>query len=175
MSELPVLARTFAYLSILTLGGGMAVFPELKHLTVEVHHWLTFPQLIHFYSVGQMSPGPNMMMVTAIGEWVAGAPGAVVVLLAYFLPTALLTLSAGRVWNRLERWRWRASIQRGLAPVSIGLLLSGLLSLAEGALTTWIGLAIAGAVFVTLMRTKINPALLVLAGAGVGLVVLGRS
>jgi hypothetical protein len=43
---------------------------------------------------------------------------------AYFLPTALLTFGAGRIWNRLEGWPWRPSIQDGLAPVSIGLLLS---------------------------------------------------
>ena len=72
MNEIPALIRVFAYLSLLTVGGGMAAFPELKILTVEVHHWLTFPQLVHFYSVGQMAPGPNMMMIVSIGTWAAG-------------------------------------------------------------------------------------------------------
>ena len=81
MNQLPALIRVFAYLSLLTVGGGMAAFPELKVLTVEVHHWLTFTQLIHLYSMGQMAPGPNMMMIVSIGEWVAGIPGAVVVVL----------------------------------------------------------------------------------------------
>ena len=66
MNQLPALAGVFAYLSLLTMGGGMAAFPELKILTVDVHHWLTFPQLIHLYSVGQMAPGPNMMMVASL-------------------------------------------------------------------------------------------------------------
>jgi chromate transporter len=52
MSQMPALIRVFAYLSLLTVGGGMAAFPEMKLLTVEVHKWLTFPQLIHLYSVG---------------------------------------------------------------------------------------------------------------------------
>ena len=69
MNQIPALIRVFAYLSLLTVGGGMAAFPELKILTVEVHKWLTFPQLIHLYSVGQMAPGPNMMMIVAIGQW----------------------------------------------------------------------------------------------------------
>ena len=47
MSQLPALIGVFAYLSLLTIGGGMAAFPELKTLTVEVHHWLTFEQLVH--------------------------------------------------------------------------------------------------------------------------------
>ena len=172
MNQIPALMRVFAYLSILTVGGGMAAFPELKVLTVDVHHWLNFRQLIHLYSVGQMAPGPNMMMIVAIGQWVAGLPGAVVVLIAFFLPTALMAFFIGRLWNRLEKWPWRASIQRGLAPVSIGLLLAGCLTLAKGAVTGWITAAIAVAVLVILLRREINPALLILAGAVVGLVAL---
>jgi chromate transporter len=169
MNQLPALIGVFAYLSLLTMGGGMAAFPELRILTVDVHHWLTFPQLIHLYGVGQMAPGPNMMMVASIGEWVAGVPGAVAVLLAFFLPTALLTFGVGRLWIRLATWPWRASIQQGLAPVSIGLILAGSISLAEGALTGWLAVAIAAAVFVVLLLSRVNPALLVLCGALVSL------
>ena len=172
MSQLPALVRVFSYLSLLTVGGGMAAFPELETLTVNVHHWLTFQQLVHLYSVGQMAPGPNMMMIVSIGEWAGGLPGAVVVLIAFFLPTALLALLVGRLWVRLERWPWRNSIQRGLAPVSIGLLLGGCLAIARGAVTGWVTAAITGVVFAILLRSRINPAFLILGGALVGLGVL---
>jgi chromate transporter len=168
MKELPALARVFLYLSLLTVGGGMAAFPEMQHLTVDVHKWLTFPQLIHLYSVGQMAPGPNMMMIVAIGEWVAGLPGAVVVLIAFFGPTALLAFLIGRLWNRLEHWRWRTSIQRGLAPVSIGLLLAGCFTMARGAIFGLETAAIAVGVLMILLQYKINPALLILGAAIVG-------
>jgi chromate transporter len=169
MSQLPALIGVFAYLSLLTMGGGMAAFPELKVLTVDVHRWLTLPQLIHLYSVGQMAPGPNMMMVASIGEWVAGVRGSVAVLLAFFLPTALLTFGVGRLWIRIETWPWRASIQLGLAPVSIGLILAGCLTIAKGAVTGWLAVVIMVAVFAVLLRIRINPALLVLGGALISL------
>jgi len=172
MNQIPALIRVFAYLSILTVGGGMAAFPELKVLTVDVHHWLTFHQLIHLYSVGQMAPGPNMMMIVAIGQWVAGLLGAVVVLIAFFLPTALLCFCIGRLWNRLAKWPWRTSIQRGLAPVSIGLLLAGCLTMAKGAVTGWITATLAIGVLAIVLRSRINPALLIGAGAVVGLLAL---
>ena len=172
MNQIPALIRVFAYLSILTVGGGMAAFPELKVLTVDVHHWLTFHQLIHLYSVGQMAPGPNMMMIVSIGQWVAGLLGAVVVLIAFFLPTALLCFCIGRLWNRLAKWPWRTSIQRGLAPVSIGLLLAGCLTMAKGAVTGWITAALAIGVLAIVLRSRINPALLIGAGAVVGLLAL---
>lgn len=168
MNQIPALVRVFAYLSLLTVGGGMAAFPELKFLTVDVHRWLTFPQLIHLYSVGQMAPGPNMMMIVSIGQWVAGPLGAFTVVIAFFGPTALLALLVGRLWKKLEHWPWRASIQKGLAPVSIGLLLAGCFTMAKGAIFGRETAAIALATLLILLRYKINPALLVLAGAILG-------
>jgi chromate transporter len=170
MKELPALARVFAYLSLLTVGGGMAAFPEMKILTVEVHHWLTFPQLVHLYSVGQMAPGPNMMMIVAIGEWAAGLLGAIVAVIAFFGPTGLLTILVGRLWNKLVNWPWRKSIQEGLAPVSIGLLLAGCFTFARGAVTGFDTAAIAVGTLLILLRYKINPALLVLVAAIIGAV-----
>ena len=169
MNEIPALIRVFAYLSILTVGGGMAAFPEMKILTVDVHQWLTFPQLIHLYSVGQMAPGPNMMMIVSIGQWAGGILGAIAVLGAFFGPTSVLAFMVAKAWKKLEKWPWRTSIQRGLAPVSIGLLLAGCFSMARGAITGTETAAIAVAVLLILMQYKVNPALLVLASAGVGI------
>lgn len=166
MNQISALIRVFAYLSLLTVGGGMAAFPELKRLTVDVHQWLTYPQLIHLYSVGQMGPGPNMMMIVSIGQWVGGFLGALVVVLAFFGPTALLALIIGRAWTRLEKWPWRTSIQTGLAPVAIGLLLAGCFTMAKGAVTGFDTAAIAVGVLLILLQFKVNPALLIL-GSGI--------
>ena len=168
MNQIPALIRVFAYLSLLTVGGGMAVFPEMKVQTVEVHKWLTFPQLIHLYSVGQMAPGPNMMMIVSIGEWAGGMLGAGAVLIAFFGPTALLAFIVTRAWKKLEKWPWRASIQQELAPASIGLLLAGCFTMARGAISGVETGAIAVGVLLILLQYKINPALLVLGGAVIG-------
>jgi chromate transporter len=172
MDQIPAIARVFAYLSFLTIGGGMAAFPEMRTLVVDVHRWLDDGQLIHIYSVGQLSPGPNMMMVATIGERVAGIPGALVAAFAFFVPTGLLTFGVGRVWNRLASWPWRASIQRGLGPVAIGLAIAGLITFGKGAVTGWITLAVGLAVFFASLRTRLNPALLILGGAALGAIAL---
>ncbi len=169
MNQILALIRVFSYLSILTVGGGMAAFPEMKILTVDVHKWLTFAQLIHIYSVGQMAPGPNMMMIIIIGQWAAGLTGALITLFAFFGPTALLAYIVAKAWRKLEKWPWRTSIQQGLAPVSIGLLLAGCFTMAKGAITGLETGAIAVATLLILLQYKINPALLVVGGAVVGL------
>lgn len=165
MKQMISLIGVFSYLSLLTIGGGMAAYPEMKTVTVDIFHWLTADQLVRLYSLGQMAPGPNMMMIAGIGEWVAGPLGALVVTLAFFLPTGLLTLYVGRVWEHLAGWPWRASIQRALAAVSIGLLLAGVIAVGKAAITGWAGAAIAVAVFGVLMATHMNPLpLMALAG-----------
>jgi len=169
MNQIPALIRVFSYLSLLTVGGGMAAFPEMKVLTVEVHKWLTFSQLIHLYSVGQMAPGPNMMMIVSIGQWAGGLPGAIVTVIAFFGPTALLAYIVTKTWKKLQKWPWRNSIEKGLAPVSIGLLLAGCFSMAKGAITGLETATIAVVTLLILLHYKINPALLVVGGAVVGL------
>jgi chromate transporter len=166
VDTLAALARVFGYLSFLTIGGGMAAYPEMKVQVVQVHHWLTNEQLVHIYSTGQMSPGPNMMMVAQIGQLVSGFPGALVCALAFFVPTGILTFGVGRLWKRLEHWPWRASIQKGLAPVAIGLAVGGLITFGRTSVTGWLTLVIGLVTFAAVAKTKINPVFFIL-GAGV--------
>ena len=170
MKQLLDLATVFGYISLLTVGGGMAAFPELKQLTVDTYHWVTFPELMHYYSLGQLAPGPNMMMVASIGAQVAGLPGAAVVLVAFILPTGLLTFGIGRLWNRLANWPWRPAIQRGLGGVAVGLVLAGGIVLARGAITDAKSVALAVGVFLLLMFTKINPAIPIVASGLIGII-----
>ena len=172
MKQLGDIAGVFAYLSLLTVGGGMAAFPELKTLTVDTYHWVTFPEMLHFYSLGQLAPGPNMMMVVSIGAIaavVAGLTGAAVALIAFFLPTGILTWVIGRVWTHLATWRWRPAIQTGLGSVSVGLVLAGAIIMGRGAITDALYAAVAIVVFFLLLKTKINPAYPIVASGLVGI------
>ena len=173
MSTLAQLAGAFALLSLLAVGGGAAVLPEMKETVVGQHHWLTDTQFVHVYSLGQVAPGPNMLMVQIIGDRVAGTKGALVALVAFFLPASILTFATGKLWDRLGDWPWRESIQRGLAPISIGLMLAGTITIARIAVTDPRTIALAIAVTAILLWRKINPAYLILASAVLGWAMLG--
>src|SRR5262249_46729946 len=133
MNKIVDLLGVFGLLSVLAVGGGAAVLPEMKKLTEADHHWVTEDQFVHFYSLGQLPPGPNMLMVGVIGQQVAGVTGAVAALVGFLLPATALTWGVGRLWHHFEGWPWLDSIQRGLGPVSIGLALSGAVTVAKGA------------------------------------------
>jgi chromate transporter len=173
LNVVPKIAGVFGLLSLLAVGGGLSVLPEMKRLTVLDAHWLTADQFVDLYSLGQMAPGPNMNMVLLIGLQAAGIPGAAVAWLGFFLPSSVLALAAGRGWQRLAGWPWRESIRRGLAPVTIGLMTAGVVSLARSALldTRALGLAVlAGTV---LLAANVNPVLVIAACGAAGWFVFG--
>jgi chromate transporter len=169
MSQLGSLLGVFGLLSILAVGGGTAILPEMKHLTVTRLEWVTADQFVEIYSLGQMAPGPNMLMVSVIGYRVAGYLGALAALGGFFLPAGLLTLGASRLWVHFAGSPWREALQRGLAPVAIGLMGAGVVAIAKVATRDVATIALAAVVAAILLWRHVNPALLILAAGALGL------
>jgi len=102
-----------------------------------------------------------------VGGWLLGA---IAVVVAFFGPTALLAFVVAKGWRKLDKWPWRPSVQQGLAPVSIGLLLAGTVTMGRGAVTSFDTAVLAVGVLLMLLQYKINPVLLVVASAVIGLI-----
>ena len=167
MSLLIHLAWTFALLSILAVGGGTAVLPEMQ--AILAHQFgIDHTQFVHIYSIGQLAPGPNMLMVLVIGYQIAGLFGAGVVLLSFFLPSSLMCFYMGRLWNRFGESPWRRSIQNALEPISIGLMSSGVYAVAKASVVSSITLVLALVTLYLILRIKINPVLVILGSGGFG-------
>lgn len=158
------LAGVFSMLSLLAVGGGSAVLPEMQSL---LHQHFNFSQteFVHAYSVGQLAPGPNMLAVLIMGEMIDGIIGALIVALAFFIPSSILCFYAGRIWTRIGDTPWRHSLQQALEPISIGLMCSGVYTIAKESLVNWQSCALALLVGLLLLKTRINPVVLIL-GAG---------
>lgn len=181
MNKLVELINTFALLSLLAVGGGTAVLPEMKHDTVQVHHWVTDTQFTDIYSLGQLAPGPNMTCVILVGYEVAGVLGLITVLVAFFFPACLLCYFVSQIWDAAAGSPWRDAVQRGMAPIVIGLMLAGCYALgktaifnaAKGCDFNLVTIGIGAAVAAILSLTRINPALTILAGGIAGFYLLG--
>jgi chromate transporter len=106
-----------------------------------------------------------MLMVLVIGYRLAGAAGAAVVGFAFFIPDCVLTFFANRLWQRFSDSPWRLAAQRGLAPIAIGLMLSGTYAIARLSLLNIAAIAIAAITFGVLSWRRINPLILISFGA----------
>src|SRR5262249_12107309 len=121
-SPLIALAGYFALLSLFAVGGANAAIPEMHRIAVEVMHWMSDRQFADSFAISQVSPGPNIIIVTLIGYHVAGLAGAAVATAAMCGPTCVLAFLVARTWDRFKEARWRIAIQAGLVPVSLGLI-----------------------------------------------------
>lgn len=171
MTQLISLALCFSFLSLMAVGGGTAVLPEMQ--TLMLHHFgIDHLRFVHIYSIGQIAPGPNMLMVLVIGFQLAGLLGAGVVLLSFFLPSSILCFYAGRAWNRIRESPWRRSIQNALEPISIGLMASGVYAVSKSSIVSPVTLGLALLSLYLILRTKVNPVLVILGSGVLGLVLL---
>lgn len=171
MSALIQLAMTFGMLSVLAVGGGTAVLPEMQTVLAQRFH-IDHTAFVHIYSLGQLAPGPNMMMVLVFGFQIAGLLGAGVVLLAFFIPSSVLCLAVGRLWNKIGERPWRRAVQSALEPIAIGLMCSGVYAVAKAAFVGPLTIGLGVVVFVVLLRSKVNPVYLILGAGAMGALIM---
>lgn len=165
-SPLVTMAGYFALLSLFAVGGANAAIPEMHRIAVEVMHWMSDRQFADSFAIAQVSPGPNVIIVTLIGYHVAGFAGAGVATAAMCGPTCLLAFLVTRVWDRFKDAPWRMAIQGGLVPVSLGLIGASAFVLASVADRNIYAGAITALTAVVGFATRLNP-LWIFAAAGV--------
>jgi chromate transporter len=140
----------------------------MHRIAVDVQHWMTDKQFADVYAISQLSPGPNVLIVTLIGYAVAGVAGALAATLAMCVPTAMLAYWVSRLLTRSSHSRWPAIIQAALVPLSIGLMGASGLVLALTSDRTWTAAFVTAGVAVLAFATRLNPLWLLLAGGLLG-------
>lgn len=114
----------FLVLSLLAVGGAITTATDMHRYLVAEQHWISDTQFTASVALAQAAPGPNVLFVAVLGWNVAGPAGAAAALLGIMLPSTTLALWATR-WgaSRRDTIGVRA-FTSGLAPLTIGLLLS---------------------------------------------------
>jgi chromate transporter len=159
------LLRVFVPLSFLSIGGGGTILAEMAHQSVDVYHWLTQREFVDLFAITRAAPGPGLLIVTLIGWKVAGWLGAVVATLALFVPSSLLFCAVTVLWRRFSGSPWRDTIERGLAPIAVGLIFAGAYAVLEATQGGILAFATAGIAATLLLWRPIHP-LVLLCGAG---------
>ncbi len=151
------LAGYFALLSLFAIGGANAAIPEMHRVAVDTMHWMSDRQFADMYVIAQVSPGPNIIIVTLIGYHVAGLAGALVATTAMCGPTCLFAFWAGQTWDRYKDAPWRVAIQAGLVPVSIGMIAASAFVVARAADQNLAGAGLTLATAAVSYATRLNP------------------
>ena len=86
------------------------------------------------------------MLSALIGWQAAGWAGALTATVALYLPSSLLVYGVARLWGRWRGSVWHSAVERGLAPIAAGLILSGgiaVLRVSPGGPAIWIAAVVA--------------------------------
>ncbi len=158
----------FLKVGAILYGGGFVLLAFLEGGLVDTHGWLTRRQLLDAIAVGQFTPGPVLSTATFVGYLIAGAPGALVATAAIFLPSFLFVAVLGPLLPRLRRSPWAAAFLDAVNVISVALMASVGVKLGQEALTAWPAAAIALAAALLHLRTRLNPAWLIMGGALLG-------
>jgi chromate transporter len=173
---------TFLGLSLFSLGGGNTLLSEYHHLSVEQYCWLSSSQFADIYALAEAAPGPSSMIVGLLGMGAGWPEGPFWALLsgygaelAILLPSTLLMVLACLRWNQLRHSPWRIAFERGLGPITLGILFAVGLKILHTSDTNVPGVLVSLVVCVLMLTTRISP-LWFMAVAGVlgGLGIINR-
>jgi chromate transporter len=152
-----------------TFGGGLSLLAFIEEQVVRQLGWLTPQEFVDGLALGQLTPGPVLMLAAFIGFKTAGIKGALVAATAIFLPSFLMMLSILPLLKRMKDLHWLKAFMRGVGPAVIGALAVSLVQLAPHAardVLTW-GLLV-GTIAIVIWR-NIGPLPLLAGGAAIGL------
>ncbi|GAA4184836.1 chromate efflux transporter [Shinella granuli] len=163
------LADSFYRSGSLVFGGGHVVLPLLQAETVTPG-WVSDDAFLAGYGVAQAVPGPLFTFAAWLGAVMGPAPngvtGAMIALVAVFLPGFLILIGALPFWDQLRRTTWAQSAMQGANAAVVGILGAALYS---PVFTSAIGgmpdFALALICFVALMAWKAPPWVVVLLAA----------
>lgn len=181
LAAMPVLAKAgllitlsmiFLRIGAVTFGGGFVMVPLIEAEVVNTHGWLTHQEFADATALGQLTPGPVLITATFIGYRVAGTLGALFATISVFLPAFVMTIAAGTYLRRFRANRQVQAFLRGVTPAVVGLLVAAAWSIGRAGIHSWMGITIALACGVVLLRFRLNP-FWVIMGAGAARLILG--
>ena len=169
MNSSASLVAHIGLLAIISFGGVPGVLPDLRDFVVVTNGWLSDRDFANCFAIVQAIPGPNMiLMMSFIGWKIGGLPTAVASALVTFGPSCAIAYAAFHFWDRFRTTAWQQRVRRGLAPVTIGLVIAGGYVMARTGDAGWAGLAVTAAAIGLMLATRINPLWLIAAGGALG-------
>jgi chromate transporter len=159
----------FMTLSLLAIGGAITTAPDMQRFVVQEQGWLTDAQFTASVALAQAAPGPNLLFVAVIGFNVGGLAGVLATMAGTLLPSTTLVLMVSRWGDRNRESRALRAFTTGLAPLTIGLLLStGWILLQPTRSHPGSAVLVVGTLWL-MLRTRASPLWAIAAGALAGI------
>ena len=161
---------SFAKIGAVAYGGGPSMGPILKAEVVERQKWIKTDDFMDALAIGNALPGPIVTkMAAAIGYRKAGWLGAASALIGIILPSALVLVILMGFVSLVKGNPMVKSMLKGLYPVVVAMLAYAAWDMVPNAIKGYPTIVIAIIALALMILTPIHPALIIVAGAVVGI------
>src|SRR5262250_1529234 len=160
----------FLKVGAFTIGGGLTMIAFIQDQVVGQFGWLTPREFVDGLALGQLTPGPVLMIAAYVGYKVAGVAGAAVAATAAFLPSFVIMLVILPALDRVRQLAWMRAVMKGMGPAVIGVLAVSLVRLAPAALPDLFAVVILALTIVTLLALRVGAFKAMMTGAVLGVV-----
>ena len=165
--QLPALAWTALKVGALSYGGGLVIVPLMESDAVREHDWMSRAEFLNAVALGQLTPGPVVQTVAAVGYAAAGLGGALLAAAVAFAPSFLVVVLGGGRFERLRGSAGARAFLDGAGPAAVGAVLGAAVVLVGGVREPWQAVVLAAAaVALFALRLGTVPVLLAAAAAG---------
>ena len=154
----------FLSLSLFSLGGGNTLLSEYHQMAVDQYCWLNSRQFADLYAIAEAAPGPSSMLVGLLGMGAAiregplwGLVSGVGAEVAILLPSTVVMVVASISLNRWRDSAWRVAFERGLGPITLGILFAVGLKILRISDHDTPAYAVSAVVCVLMLRSRIPP------------------
>ncbi len=121
----------------LSYGGGFVIIPLMQHDVVSTYHWMSGTQFLSAVALGQITPGPVVQTVAAVGYAAAGVGGGLLAALIVFTPSFLFVLVGAPHFDRVRTNTTVQSFFRGAGPAVIGAIAGSSIPLGRSLTHLW--------------------------------------
>ncbi len=162
----------------LSFGGGFVIIPLMQHDAVDVYHFMSAAHFLDAVALGQVTPGPVVQTVAAVGYAAHGIGGALLAAGIAFAPSFVFVILGGPHFDRIRTSTTAQAFLAGAGPAAIGAIAGAAIPLGDSLAHLWqIGMMAAAAFWLIGLRRPVVSAILAagaigamaaLAGAPVG-------
>jgi len=166
--DLTTLFLIFLKIGSILYGSGYVLLAFSRSDFVVRLGWLTDTQLLDAIAIGQITPGPVFTTATFIGYLLGNIPGAILATIGIFLPSFIFVALSNPLIPKMRNSKVLAGMLDGLNAVSLGLMGAVTWQLGRNALIDVYTFVLAGVSLFLLVKIKVNPSFLIIAGGLLG-------
>ena len=155
-SDIGRMGLSFFKIGSVAFGNGSTILPLIQNEVLDTHQWLTPSQFADGIALGQITPGPVLIMSAFVGYKIGGFGAAALMTFAMFSPSFAMTLIFTEVFSKLKNLRVIKGALNGVLASFVGLLAVVVLQLAKTGITGPASLTLAAGAFIGVHYLKLD-------------------